>query len=301
MTAVHQQQQQQQPPPLQKKHELVDELDIGLDRSAINSQGQIQLPDQHSRRNETDVPQHTTGRHGESEPPLSSSHHFVNSIKQRKHHAAVKIRKSLHITKDSDLAELDSPVLAKDADEQSDSRLIHRPEEPEKPTFKDFVQSPVDTVKSKVSGQGNHQVAANIVAKEIPHGQDVDLVNASSAVEKAQTDAERLLAIQDLSKLMKERQNTYARWTLDRHVTKVRVLPRDRVVKKPRKAFETANAQEGIVIDWRAYAMHVRFTIDFRAYENLLTILSCWSFMRKSTEDITSGMDPIHRHLQKRL
>ena len=113
---------------------------------------------------------------------------------------------------------------------------------------------------SKVSGQGNHQMAANIAAKEISHGQEVDLLNAHDRVENAETETEKVLAIQDLEKLMKERQTMYVRWTMDRHVTKCRVLPRETSVRKSRSEFETKNDQGETKLDWEAYGTHASLT-----------------------------------------
>jgi hypothetical protein len=111
-----------------------------------------------------------------------------------------------------------------------------------------------------VSGEGNEQIAANIAAKEIPHGEEVDLINAHDAIAKAKTEHEKLLAIDDVKRLMKERQSTYARWSLDRHVTKIRVLPRETMVKKPQSAFQKMDSQGHVVTDWHAYGSHVSST-----------------------------------------
>ncbi|KAF2491290.1 hypothetical protein BU16DRAFT_515579 [Lophium mytilinum] len=56
---------------------------------------------------------------------------------------------------------------------------------------------------------------------------------------------------------MKERQSTFVRWTLDRHVTKVRVMPRDTFTRKSRAQFETKNTEGDIVMDWKAYGQHL--------------------------------------------
>jgi hypothetical protein len=228
----------------------VDVRHIGLDRADITQQGQIQLPD-HGPQDDI--------AHMKSEPESrSSTHRVVNSLKQKKHDAGVKVRKTLHIKKPSDdLASSTSPILANAADEKSDSRLDGASTTPEKHTLKDFTHNPVETVKSKISDKGNQQVAANIAAKEIPHGQDVDLVNASSAVERARSEHERMLAVQNLNDLLKLRQSTYVRWTLDRHVTSIRVLPRETVTRRPKADFETKNARGEVVVDWRAYGTHV--------------------------------------------
>ncbi|KAF2811730.1 uncharacterized protein BDZ99DRAFT_508043 [Mytilinidion resinicola] len=249
---------------MQAREELIpfDEFQIGLDRSAIDHKGQIQLPEQHLPRSGSKAPRQDADKHTEPATNQSSSHHILTSIKEHKHDAAKKLRKAFHISESSDNLSSESLVLADTSNEKSDSRLVNRLPMPEKHTLKDFVANPVDTVKSKVSGQGSHQLAANIASKEISHGKEVDLVNAHSAVERAKTDEEKLLAIQDLSMLMKERQSTFVRWTLDRHITKVRVLPRDTFARKSRAAFETKNIEGDIVMNWRAYGQHASIIIN---------------------------------------
>lgn len=241
------------------RKELVqaDQDEIGLDRSGITTQNQIQIPKIDNGEGKTDIV---------TEPEGRSSSNLVNSLKDRKHHAAIKIRKTLHISKASDELSSDSPVLANTIEEQSESRLVHKLPVPEKATMKDFVHNPVDTVKSKVSGQGNEQIAANIAAKEIAHGEEVDLINAHDAIGKAKTEHEKLLAINDVKRLMKERQSTYARWSLDRHVTKIRILPRETMVKKPQAAFQKRDSQGQVVTDWHAYGSHVSRTTVLNKY-----------------------------------
>jgi hypothetical protein len=234
------------------KKELVerDEHDIGLDRSNITSENKIELPSLDSDHSSDDA---------QSEPGSHSSSSLVKSLKHRKHRAGLKIRKTLHINKASDGIDSTAPVLANTAEEESDSRLIHKLPVPEKSTMKDFMHNPVDTIKSKVSDQGNQEVAANIAAKEVSHGIEVDLINAHDAVGQATTERERLLAIKDVSKLMKERQGTYARWSLDRHVTKIRVLPRETMVKRSQAEFRKQDSLGKTVTDWHAYGAHVRY------------------------------------------
>ncbi|KAF2875857.1 hypothetical protein BDV95DRAFT_562773 [Massariosphaeria phaeospora] len=232
----------------------VDEFAIGLDRSNINNHNQIQIAEQHPRTSSGEVLHQGNDKH---EAPESTSHHVFSSIKERKHEVAIKLRKTLHISKATDSISADAPILANSITENPEARLVHQLPPADKHGLKELLHDPVDTVKSKVSGQGNHQIAANIAAKEIPHGQEVELVKAQTAVDRARTEREKLLAIEDLSKLMKERQSTFVRWTLDRHITKVRVLPKGSVVKKSRSAFETINPSGDVVIDWRAYGEHL--------------------------------------------
>lgn len=183
---------------------------------------------------------------------------MVESIKKKKHETGAQLRRAFHVSpRDSGDFEPNSTILADTSGEKSGNRLDNWTE-PEKHTAKDFVHNPVDTVKSKMGNQGNHELAANIAAKEIDHGQEVDLVNASTAVDRARTENERLFAIQNLEELLEERQSTYVRWTLDRHVTKLRVLPENTtIIKNSRKAFERINAQGEVTVDWRAYVEHL--------------------------------------------
>jgi hypothetical protein len=230
----------------------LDGLDIGLDRSNITTEDQIQLP----RLDHDDSSSDNT----QAEPESRSSSHLINSLKERKHHAGVKIRKTLHISKATDNLASQSPVLANSGDEPpSKSRLVYPLPPPDKTTMKDFLHNPVDTVKSKVSDQGNQEVAANIAAKEIAHGEEVDLVKAHDAVGRAETESERLLAIQDVKRLMKERQSTYARWSLDRHVSKIRVLPKTTMVRRAQAEFQTKDVRGQVTTDWNAYGRHVGF------------------------------------------
>jgi hypothetical protein len=115
----------------------------------------------------------------------------------------------------------------------------------------------VDTTRKKFTKESSHEVAANIAAKEVSHGQEVDLIRAEDAVQNAKTDAERTVALQNRDDLIKQRQTLYIRWTLDRHVTKVRILPQETFVRKPRTEFEFKNEQGKVETDWHAYCHHV--------------------------------------------
>jgi hypothetical protein len=123
--------------------------------------------------------------------------------------------------------------------------------------LKDIAHDPIDTVKSKVSGQGGHQVASNLVAKEISHGREVQLVQAHDKIPRARTETERLLAIKNVDEMLAARQDMFVRWTMDRHVTKVRILPRHNVYLKPRREFIRKDSDGKKKMDWEVYVVHV--------------------------------------------
>ena len=250
----------------------VNILEIGLDRAAIDANGQIQLPESQSPSSGPDDSLRDAGMQAENESAPSSLAHVLSSDGERSHDALAKLKITLNPSKGSAALGSEAPVLADSSDGQSGSRLVHELPAPEKPTFKDFLHHPIKTTKSKISKQGNHQVAAQIAAKEVPHGQEVDLVNADTAVEHATTADEKQSAVQELSGLMEARQKTYVRWTLDRHVTKVRALPRDTFARKPRKDFETKDAGGNVVVDWEAYSQHVRIVASSNATGKTLLI-----------------------------
>ncbi|KAL5411508.1 hypothetical protein PMIN03_004836 [Paraphaeosphaeria minitans] len=236
----------------QQEFVLVDELQVGLDRAKITKTAQIQLPETH----EAQGPEEERHLHSAETSP-APSHNVVDSLKAKKHRAGLRIRKTLHIGRSSDDFEYTTTALVGAAAEGSGSRYMTDAPEPDEPTMKDFFHNPIDTVKAKISDKGNQQVAGQITAKEVPHGDEVDMIRASEAVEDARNDTQRLLAIKDLSMLMKERQATYARWALDRHITKIRRLPRGEIQLRPRSDFQKLDPQAGMLTDWRAYVQHL--------------------------------------------
>ncbi|KAA8612749.1 hypothetical protein A1F94_007115 [Pyrenophora tritici-repentis] len=64
--------------------------------------------------------------------------------------------------------------------------------------------------------------------------------------------------------MLRQRQNTYVRWSLDRHVTKLRVLPRNTIKLKPRSDFTTTDSQGTTTIDWKNYTTHL---LDYYAHQ----------------------------------
>lgn len=230
----------------------VEELQMGLDRAAIATTAQIQLPEKHKTQDAQGEPRLHSAEHSPA-----SSHNVVDSMKAKRHRAGLKIRKTLHIGRSSDDFEYTTTALVGATSKDSGSRYVTDAPEPDEPTMKDFLHNPVSTVKTKISEKGNQHVVGQVTAKEIPHGDEVDLIRASEAVEEAEGDTQRLLAIEDLSRLMKERQATYARWTLDRHITKIRRLPESVLQLRPRSDFKKSDPQAGMVTDWRSFFKHV--------------------------------------------
>ncbi|KAI5201902.1 hypothetical protein E4T39_05057 [Aureobasidium subglaciale] len=218
------------------------DTDGALDRAVINKHGQVQL----------------TNPVLPDAPAPSTDHSLRHSLDERRHTAAAKLRKALHISKPSDTSPTDTqPILANDSTVKSyRSRLGHDLAEPTKISVDGLLHHPVDTIKDKMSAQSSDQATANIATKEISHGQEVELIKAEDRVEGAATKEERAAAVQERDHLIKERQNVYVRWTMDRHVTQCRVLPDD-IGRKPLSDFEHKTLQGDTAVDWKAYGRHL--------------------------------------------
>ncbi|KAF2658499.1 hypothetical protein K491DRAFT_652742 [Lophiostoma macrostomum CBS 122681] len=248
-------------PSLGDEYTIAEEADISLDRSAINHHGQVKLVEHQAGQASVDEASDYENASKEDKSRLSL-HRMKDSVNERRHQAASKIKKAVYLeSRDKNLkidtGDTRSPILAKDVTKQTDSRIDSAQPVPDKHTVKDFLHNPVQTTRTKFQKESSHEVAANIAAKEVSHGQEVDLVKAEDAVKDAKTEKERNVALQNRNDLIKQRQTLFIRWTLDRHVTKIRLLPRETFVRKPRTEFGTTNAQGKFETDWQAYSHHL--------------------------------------------
>lgn len=124
--------------------------------------------------------------------------------------------------------------------------------------LKDFVHQPVQTIKAKGVRKTNREVAANVSTAEISHVYDVELVLAQDSMKKAKTEEERSSAHQDLEALKRARQDMFVRWTMDRHVLKIRQLEKKPFLPKARTDFMTKDESGQDKMNWKAYGSHVR-------------------------------------------
>ena len=137
-------------------------------------------------------------------------------------------------------------------------RLDDHPPEESIHGLRDFVHQPVQTIKVKAERKTNKAVAENISTAEISHAHDVELILAQDHVASAQTEEERSSADQDLEMLKRARQDMFVRWTMDRHVLKIRQLERKPVQHRERVEFVAKGESGQHKMDWKAYGSHVR-------------------------------------------
>lgn len=137
-------------------------------------------------------------------------------------------------------------------------RLDNHPPEEGIHGLKDFVHQPVQTIKVKAKRKTNKEIAENLSTAEISHAHNVELILAQDHVASAQTEEERSSANQDLEVLKRARQDMFVRWTMDRHVLKIRQLERRPVQHRDRADFVAKGESGQHKMDWKAYGSHVR-------------------------------------------
>ena len=146
-----------------------------------------------------------------------------------------------------------APGVTHDGD---DDRLFHPVPEHPGPQVKDLLDHPVKTVSSLLHGASGAKAAEILDNQTIAHGANVRLVRAYDKAVDAGDTEEQQSALGELDDLKKARQDQYVRWTMDRHVLKVRRIP-PLNIKRPQKTdFMRDQTSEGQV-DWAVYSQHV--------------------------------------------
>ena len=167
--------------------------------------------------------------------------------------------KILHTSHDQQAPRLPTaPALAPPpTHDGDDDRLFHPAPEHKGPEIKDLLHNPVDTVSSLLHGASGAKMAAVMDNQVIAHGADVNLVRVYDKVVDAENKEEEQSALGELEDLKKTRQDQYVRWTMDRHVLKVRRIPPLSLQRPQQKDFKMDD-QEGGQVNWALYSQHVR-------------------------------------------
>ena len=165
-----------------------------------------------------------------------------------------------HSPSDSIAAPCLAPLPSNSIDED---RLYHSLPEHKGLQAKDLIRNPISTVQSALHGASGAKFAQVADNQVVTHGENVGLVRAWDKLESAQNEKEKNDAVDELGSLKRERQDAYVRWTMDRHVMKVRQAP-PRVLERPRRQDYRKADQEGKVeFQWADYGQQVRNLFDF--------------------------------------
>ena len=203
---------------------------------------------------------------GSDAPDESDSHHHPTADKEihmsKRERVSGKVKSLLHIHNDhlNIAGNEDSVTLAASPDAISkDARLDEGAlPSPGPQGFKQLLQHPVDTVKAKTERKTNKEVAANLLSPEVTHAQDVELVRTQDALTNAKTEEEKNHAREHLETLKKARQDLFVRWTMDRHVLKLRRLESpEEQDRRQKKSDSQADPDEGY-LGWKTCGQQVR-------------------------------------------
>ena len=183
----------------------------------------------------------------------------------------IKTHKLLHTSHQQHAYQLPTaPALAPapihDGDED---RLFHPVPEHKGPQLKEFLHNPVDTVSSLLHGASGAKMADVMDNQVIAHGADVNLVRVYDKAAAADNKEEQQSALGELEDLKKTRQDQYVRWTMDRHVLKIRRIPPLNLPRPQKKDFRTGDQEKEGQVNWASYSQHVR------AFSNSACALSC--------------------------
>jgi hypothetical protein len=180
-----------------------------------------------------------------------------------------KVQSKLHLNRDDDTLLHDdhrvldeaeaAPILAPPASTARDDDRLFKgpPKKPSGPSLKEVATHPFKTLKSAVGRSGGNAYAENLAKTDITHGANVNIIRAYDSVAGAQTVTKKTSAMQDLDLLKKSRQDAFVRWTLDRHVQRVR---RAQAIKLPQKSMQDfiSKANGGRErMQWKEYGIYV--------------------------------------------
>ena len=152
-----------------------------------------------------------------------------------------------------------APALAPAApDDGNDDRLFHPVPVDKGPQVKDVLHNPIDTVSSMLHGASRAKMANVVDNQTIAHGANVNLVRAYDKMAGSDNKEEQHSALGKLEDLKKARQDQYVRWTMDRHVLKVRRIPPHNLQRPQKKDFKIGNQKGEGQLNWARYGEHVR-------------------------------------------
>ena len=237
----------------------------GLDRAAFNV---YEHTDRHVvaplKANEPEEQTQTENDHGTAHSSARSLHSIVHSSTKLRLKAKVKTQELFRPSHEtpSPPSSSTAPSLAPYPLKSSDDGRLYNPLPQRKGLqVKDFVHNPVSTVQSALQGASGAKFAQVMDNQVVTHGKDVGMVRAWDKLGSAQNEEEKSDARDELEILKKERQDSYVRWTMDRHILKVRQSP-PRTVEWPRiDDYRKADNSGRMRLQGSGYGQQVRYSI----------------------------------------
>ncbi|KAL8682480.1 MAG: hypothetical protein Q9186_001427 [Xanthomendoza sp. 1 TL-2023] len=247
-----------------KSRSSTEHLSQGLDRATYNvyanPERHLIAPLQPDALNE----ESSTGLHR-----LKDVVGFDGSAKDKLRHISKKVSENVKTTADIVLHPTNHkkekstdpttvPTLAPPPIEDAENdRLFHDAPEQKGPDFKEVVKHPVSTVQSTLHGASGAKFAETMDNQVIAHGAEVRLVRAYDEVVNATSEEDKTNAADHLEELKKTRQDSYVRWTLDRHVLMVRRVPPRTTAWPKFQDFKPQTKDSRAHTQWADYGHHL--------------------------------------------
>ncbi len=251
-----------------------EQLSKGLDRAAYNV---FDNPERHlisplQPEKPEELPSPSSGSKVADEdlkPDVKSKIHriskkFSNNVKSK---ADVVLHPTQH-KKEKYTDPTIVPTLAPPPTDKADNdRLFHDSPHQTGPRFQEFVKHPVSTAQNAFNSAGGAKFAATMDNQVVAHGADVRLVRAYDELVNAESEKDKINAANNLEELKKARQDSFVRWTMDRHVLKVNRVPSCSIQWPQSKDFEAESDDGKPRKQWSAYGHHVgNYLSTLKAY-----------------------------------
>jgi hypothetical protein len=179
---------------------------------------------------------------------------FSNNVKSK---ADVVLHPTQH-KKEKSTDPTTVPTLAPPPTDKADNdRLFHDAPHQTGPRFQDVVKHPVSTAQNAFNSAGGAKFAATMDNQVVAHGADVRLVRAYDELFNAESEKDKTNAADNLEELKKARQDSFVRWTMDRHVLMVSRVPLCSIQWPQLKDFEAESDDGKPRKQWSDYGHHV--------------------------------------------
>lgn len=187
--------------------------------------------------------------------PMASVNRVSRSLRAKIHRRSRDRHNDQRVSDKTILA----PILAPDPSVATkDDRFDGQPPaKPSLPPLKEVFQHPVQTIKTVAHIEGGSGLVEALATKDVSHEAGVQLVRANEEIAVARTESEEDLALEKLEWLKSVRQDSYVRWTLDRHVGKVGRVQQHLMTMKNKDEFSRQGENGKQEIDWKKYCHHV--------------------------------------------
>ncbi len=236
-------------------------LTTDIDRAPLGTYSATQSHQQGGRLNEY-------LKHSEVSSEISPTNE-QSAVRSKIRHVTETLQSKLHTkNRDESLVHGDqrvlgdaqhAPLLAPPASaaRDNDHLFTDPPTKPSGPTLKEVATHPLRTLKSAAGRQGGNAYAENLAKTDVTHGANVSIVRACENIADTTTGTEKKPAIRDLEQLKKSRQDSFVRWTMDRHVQKVRRVAAIKLPRRTKREFVDKADNGKDRIRWTAYGQYV--------------------------------------------